>query len=79
MAYSYTNIKGEKYYLHKTQVTFRRNKIQKTVYYFARNMGVKAINELPEGFMVMENKVNNLPILKRRDKDLLQRIKSFLQ
>lgn len=77
MAYSYTNKLGVTYYLHKTKVTFRRNLIQKIVYYFARNAGEKVVDELPKEYLVVERSYNSLPVLKR--KDLMDRIKSFSQ
>lgn len=79
MAYSYTNKLGVTYYLHKTKVTFRRNLIQKIVYYFARNANEKTIEEIPAEYLVVERSYNCLPVLKRKDKDLMDRIKSFTQ
>ncbi len=77
MAYSYTNKLGVTYYLHRTIVTFRRNLIQKTVYYFASRPGEKAIEALPDGYVVKECSYNWLPVLKRKDNDLMERIKRF--
>ena len=59
MAYSQTNSKGTKYFLHKSEVTLRGGKPQ-TIYFFAK----KEKNEkgtpcdLPEGGIVKENPRN---------------------
>lgn len=66
MAYEYTNAKGTKYYLHQTLVTLRGGGRQQTIYYFSREPGSKAIDEVPEGFKVVENPRTGLPVLKRK-------------
>lgn len=67
MAYSHTNSKGVTYYLHKKEVTLRGGKLQ-TIYYFAKDERPEAIDELPEGYMVVENPRNGFLTLKRKDK-----------
>lgn len=67
MAYSHKNSKGQTYYLHSKNVTLRGGRKQ-TIYYFAREVKPGAIDELPEGRMVVENKRTGLPLLKRSEK-----------
>ena len=69
MAYSQTNSKGVKYYLHKSEVTLRGGKLQ-TIYFFAK----KEKNEkgeptdLPEDRIVKENPRNGfLTVYKKKD------------
>lgn len=65
MAYSHTNSKGVTYYLHKKDVTLRGGK-QQTIYYFAKDERPEAIDELPEGYTVVENPRNGFLTLKRK-------------
>lgn len=67
MAYAKTNSKGQTYYLHGKNVTLRGGRKQ-MIYYFAREVKPGALDELPEGRMVVENKKTGLPLLKRVDK-----------
>lgn len=65
MAYSVKSKKtGENYFLHKKDVTLRGGRKQ-TIYYFARTEKAEAIDELPEGYEVMENKRTGLPMLRK--------------
>lgn len=66
MAYTYTNKKGTKYYLHKTTVQLRGGNRQQVIYYFSRQAGEKAIDDLPEGFEVVENQRTGLPVLRKK-------------
>ena len=65
MAYSKTNSKGLTYYLHKKEVTLRGGRPQ-TIYYFAKEAKENAIDEIPAGYEVMENKRTGLPMLKKK-------------
>lgn len=67
MAYAKTNSKGQTYYLHEKLVTLRGGRKQ-MIYYFAREVKPGALDELPAGRMVVENKKTGLPLLKRVDK-----------
>lgn len=67
MAYSVTNSKGQTYYLHSRHVTLRGGRKQ-TIYFFARKEKEGALEELPEGYKVVENKRTGLPLLKREEK-----------
>ncbi|MDP4038560.1 MAG: hypothetical protein Q8P54_01155 [bacterium] len=67
MAYSHVNSKGQTYYLHKKDVTLKGGR-QQTIYYFGKEAKEAAIDELPEGYMVIENERTGLPILKKANK-----------
>jgi len=69
MAFSYTNSKGQTYYLHSKQVTLKGN-LQMQIYYFKREVDDEfAIDALPEGREVVENKRTGLPLVRRIKKD----------
>ena len=59
MAYSHTNSKGIKYYLHSTEVTLRGGK-QQVIYFFAKvAKNAKGMPvDLPEDRIVTENPRN---------------------
>lgn len=63
MAYSYTNSKGNTYYLHGRTTTTKSGSTR-TLYYFGKEAKDGAIDEVPEGYVVSESK-NGLPVLKR--------------
>ena len=68
MAYSVQSKKtGETYYLHSKDVTLRGGRKQ-TIYYFARQAKENALDDLPDGYAVMENSRTGLPMLKKADK-----------
>lgn len=64
MAYSYTNKKGDTYYLHKKDVTLRGGR-QQTIYYFAREVRDGAIDAVPAGYKVVETERTGMPVLKK--------------
>lgn len=64
MAYSYTNKKGDTYYLHKKDVTLRGGRNQ-TIYYFARDVRDGAIDSVPAGYKVVETERTGMPVLKK--------------
>ena len=65
MAYSVQSKKtNETYYLHMRNVTLRGGR-QQTIYFFARQIKDGALDELPAGYMVMENARTGLPMLKK--------------
>ena len=65
MAYSVTNSKGQAYILHGKMVTLRGGRKQQ-IYYFSRTEKADALNALPAGYSVMENKRTGLPMLKKK-------------
>lgn len=67
MAYAHKNSKGQTYYLHSKNVTLRGGRKQ-VIYYFAREVKPGALDELPEGKSVVENKRTGLPLVKGKAK-----------
>ncbi len=65
MAYEYTNSRGTKYFLHKREVKLRGSGHEQTIYYFSREVGPDAIDEVPKGYRVTESKRNALPVLQK--------------
>ncbi len=66
MAYEHKNSKGQTYYLHSKDVVLRGGRNQ-TIYYFAKEVKPGALDELPEGRIVVENKRTGLPMLKKEE------------
>jgi hypothetical protein len=64
MAYSHKNSKGQTYFLHGKVVTLRGGR-QQQIYYFAREEKDDALDNLPEGYEVVENKRTGLPMLRK--------------
>ncbi len=65
MAHSVKSKKsGETYYLHSKDVTLRGGR-QQTIYFFAREVKDGALDEVPEGYVVVENSRTGLPMLKK--------------
>ncbi len=64
MAYQHTNSRGQTYLLHKRDVTLKGGR-QQTIYFFAKEEKEGAIDELPAGYIVIENTRTGLPILKK--------------
>lgn len=64
MAYSYTNSKGQTYYLHKKDVTLKNGR-QQTIYFFAREVRDGALDSLPTGYQVIETERTGMPVLKK--------------
>lgn len=65
MAYSVQSKKsGETYFLHSKEVTLRGGRKQ-VIYYFARQEKEGAMDDLPEGYEVMENSRTGLPMLRK--------------
>lgn len=67
MAFSHKNSKGQTYFLHSKNVTLRGGRKQ-VIYYFAREVKPGALDELPEGKTVVENKRTGLPLVKGKAK-----------
>ncbi|MFA6423229.1 MAG: hypothetical protein WCW17_02125 [Patescibacteria group bacterium] len=65
MAYSVVSKKsGKTYFLHSKEVTLRGGR-QQVIYYFAGEEKENAIDDLPSGYVVMENSRTGLPMLKK--------------
>jgi hypothetical protein len=65
MAYSYTNKKGDTYYLHSKDVTLRGGRHQ-TIYFFAREVRDGSMDEVPAGYKVIETERTGMPVLKKK-------------
>ncbi len=64
MAYTVTNSKGQRYVLHSRMVTLKGDRKQR-IFFFGREEQEGALDELPEGYHVMENHKTGLPMLKK--------------
>ena len=64
-AFSYTNKKGQTYYLHTRDVTLKNGRVQ-TLYFFARDVRDGSLSEVPAGYMVMETTRTGMPVLKKK-------------
>jgi YHS domain-containing protein len=68
MAYSVKSKKsGKTYYLHTKEVKLAGDRKQR-IYYFAGVAEKNAIDALPAGYEVMENKRTGLPMLRKKKK-----------
>lgn len=65
MAHSVTNSKGQTYYLHGKKVTLKGGR-QQQIYYFGKEAKDAALDALPEGYEVTENKRTGLPMLRKK-------------
>ena len=64
MAFSYTNSKGQTYYLHAKDVTLKNGRKQ-TIYFFARDVRSGSMDAVPAGYKVVETKRTGMPVLKK--------------
>lgn len=64
MAFSYTNKKGQTYYLHGRSVTLKNGR-QQTIYFFARDERPGSMDAVPAGYQVIETKRTGMPVLKK--------------
>jgi len=66
MAYSAKSKKsGKTYYLHSKEVKLAGDRKQR-IYYFAGDIRSNAIDELPTGYEIIENKRTGLPMLRKK-------------
>ena len=63
MAFTYTNSKGTKYYLHGRTTELKSGK-SRTLYFFSKEEKEGALDKVPEGYEVSESR-NGLPVLKK--------------
>ena len=63
-AYSYTNSKGQTYYLHTREVTLKNGRTQR-IYFFARDVRDGSLEAVPEGYQVVETTRTGMPVLKK--------------
>jgi len=64
MAYSTTNRRQETYFLHARDIELRNHHAQR-IYFFAKSEKPGAIDEIPEGYEVVENSRTGLPVLRK--------------
>jgi len=64
MAYSYTNSKGDTYYLHGKKVTLKNGR-QQQIYYFARDVRADALDSVPANYTVVETTRTGMPVLRK--------------
>lgn len=55
---------GEQYYLHRRTTPTASG--ERTLYFFSKQIKDGAIDELPEGYEVVESPATGLPLLKRK-------------
>jgi len=68
MAYSVKSKKsGKNYFLHSKDVILKGGRKQR-IFYFAGEAKEGALNDLPAGYEVMENKRTGLPMLRKKTK-----------
>jgi hypothetical protein len=65
MAYSQTNSKGQKYFLHMKDVTLKGGRLQR-IYFFARDVRDGAVDAMPDGYESVENPRTGLLVLKKK-------------
>ena len=65
LAYQHTNAKGTKYYLHSQEVKLRGSGKQQRIFFFAKSERAGSLDQVPAGYIVIENKRTGLPVLKR--------------
>jgi len=64
-AYSYTNKKGQTYYLHTQEVTLKNGRKQR-IFFFARDVRPgSSLPAVPEGYKVVETQRTGMPVLKK--------------
>lgn len=64
MAYEFTNSKGVNYYLHFKDVNLKGGRIQR-IYFFAKDIRSGSLDDVPQGFRVIETERTGMPILKK--------------
>ena len=64
MAFSFTNSKGNTYFLHSKTTQLKSGKEQ-TIYFFAKTVRDGSLDAVPAGYVVSESK-NGLPVLKKK-------------
>jgi len=65
MVYKHTNSRGQDYYLHSLTVTLRGSGKNQTIYFFSKDVRDGSVDNVPQGYQVVENTRTGLPILKK--------------
>ncbi len=67
MAFSFTNTKGQTYFLHERKVSLRGNNRLQTIYFFAREVKPEgSLDQVPDGYEVRETERTGLPVLGKK-------------
>ncbi|HUU36790.1 MAG TPA: hypothetical protein VMW46_01135 [Candidatus Desulfaltia sp.] len=64
MAFTFTNSRGVKYYLHSKKVNLKGGREQ-MIFFFARDIRPGALEAVPVGYKVIETTKTGMPILKK--------------
>ena len=64
MAFSFTNSKGNTYFLHSKTTQLKSGREQ-TIYFFAKTIREGSLDAVPEAYEVSESK-NGLPVLRKK-------------
>ena len=63
MAFSFTNSKGNTYYLHSKAVNLK-NGLVRNIYFFAKRFKAGAVDSVPQGYEPLEVK-SGMPVLRK--------------
>ncbi len=63
-AFSYTNKKGQTYFLHSRDVKLKNGRVQR-IFFFARDEREGSLPAVPAGYQVVETKRTGMPVLKK--------------
>lgn len=63
-AFSYTNKKGQTYFLHSRDVKLKNGRMQR-IFFFAREQRDGSLDAVPAGYQVIETKRTGMPVLKK--------------
>ena len=64
MPYTTINSRGQTYFLHSKDVILKNGREQR-IYFFGKTIKEGALDALPEGFVISENRQTGLPVLKK--------------
>ena len=65
MAFSVTNSRGQRYYLHHKDIRPKNQTVTRRIYFFAKSVREGAVDALPDGYEVMEAERTGLPMLRK--------------
>jgi hypothetical protein len=67
MAFQFKNSRGAVYFLHHKNVELRGGRMQ-MIYFFAKEVKPGALDQVPDGYQVVETPKTGMPILKKKIK-----------
>jgi hypothetical protein len=65
MAFQFKNSRGATYFLHHKEVELKGGRKQ-VIYFFGKEVKVGALDQVPEGYQVVETPRTGMPILKKK-------------